>query len=203
MSNPVTTHPTLASVFWPKTENKKALNLLTGAVLAFAGSLLLTLSAKISVPFYPVPMTMQTLVVLGLGMALGSRLGVAAVMLYMFEGAMGFPVFSGTPEKGMGVAYMMGPTGGYLLGFVVAAWVTGFLAERGWDRGFVSTASAMVIGNGVIYAFGLLWLGSILGWDKPIIEWGMTPFLLGDLTKVLLAAIIMPTVWKMVGKPKD
>ena len=203
MSNPVTIHPTLASVFWPKTENKKALNLLTGAVLAFAGSLLLTLSAKISVPFYPVPMTMQTLVVLGLGMALGSRLGVAAVMLYMFEGAMGFPVFSGTPEKGMGVAYMMGPTGGYLLGFVVAAWVTGFLAERGWDRGFVSTASAMVIGNGVIYAFGLLWLGSILGWDKPIIEWGMTPFLLGDFTKVLLAAIIMPTVWKMVGKPKD
>ena len=203
MSNPVTIHPTLASVFWPKTENKKALNLLTGAVLAFAGSLLLTLSAKISVPFYPVPMTMQTLVVLGLGMALGSRLGVAAVMLYMFEGAMGLPVFSGTPEKGMGVAYMMGPTGGYLLGFVVAAWVTGFLAERGWDRGFVSTASAMVIGNGVIYAFGLLWLGSILGWDKPIIEWGMTPFLLGDLTKVLLAAIIMPTVWKMVGKPKD
>ncbi|MCK5166554.1 MAG: biotin transporter BioY, partial [Rhodospirillaceae bacterium] len=107
---------------------------------------------------------------------------------------------AGTPEKGLGVAYMMGPTGGYLLGFVVAAWATGFLAERGWDRGVVSTASAMVIGNGIIYALGLLWLGSLLGWDKPIIEWGMMPFLLGDATKILLAVIIMPAIWKAVGK---
>ena len=202
MSNITNTYPTLASVFWPAAKSNGAPSMLRAVVLAFAGSVLLTISAKVHVPFYPVPMTMQTLVVLALGMALGSRLGVAAVMLYMAEGAMGLPVFSGTPEKGMGVAYMMGPTGGYLLGFVVAAWATGFLAEHGWGRGFISTAFAMVIGNGIIYGFGLLWLGSLLGWDKPIIQWGMTPFLLGDATKILLAVIIMPTVWKMVGKTK-
>ena len=200
MSNLANAHPTLASVFWPTANTLGASSMLRGVVLAFIGSVLLTISAKVHVPFYPVPMTMQTLVVLMLGMTLGSRLGVAAVMLYMAEGAMGLPVFSGTPEKGLGVAYMMGPTGGYLLGFVVAAWATGFLAERGWDRGVVSTASAMVIGNGIIYALGLLWLGSLLGWDKPIIEWGMMPFLLGDATKILLAVIIMPAIWKAVGK---
>lgn len=200
MSNLTTTHPTMASVFWPAANANGASSMLRGVVLAFIGSILLTISAKVHLPFYPVPMTMQTLVVLGLGMALGSRLGAGAVMLYMAEGAMGLPVFSGTPEKGMGVAYMMGPTGGYLLGFVVAAWATGFLAERGWDRGVFSTAGAMVIGNGIIYALGLLWLGSILGWDKPIIEWGMTPFLLADATKILLAVIIMPTAWKLIGK---
>ena len=200
MSNITTTHPTMASVFWPAANANGAYSMLRGVVLAFIGSILLTISAKVHLPFYPVPMTMQTLVVLGLGMALGSRLGAAAVMLYMAEGAMGLPVFSGTPEKGMGVAYMMGPTGGYLLGFIVAAWATGFLAERGWDRGVLTTASAMVIGNGIIYALGLLWLGSILGWDKPIIEWGMTPFLLADATKILLAVIIMPTAWRLIGK---
>ncbi|MCK5166841.1 MAG: biotin transporter BioY [Rhodospirillaceae bacterium] len=200
MSNITTTHPTMASVFWPAANANGASSMLRGVVLAFIGSILLTISAKVHLPFYPVPMTMQTLVVLGLGMALGSRLGAAAVMLYMAEGAMGLPVFSGTPEKGMGVAYMMGPTGGYLLGFIVAAWATGFLAERGWDRGVLTTASAMVIGNGIIYALGLLWLGSILGWDKPIIEWGMTPFLLADATKILLAVIIMPTAWRLIGK---
>ncbi len=200
MSNITITHPTMASVFWPAKNSSGASSMLRGVVLAFIGSILLTISAKVHLPFYPVPMTMQTLVVLGLGMALGSRLGVAAVMLYMAEGAMGLPVFSGTPEKGLGVAYMMGPTGGYLLGFVVAAWATGFMAERGWDRGVISTASAMVIGNGIIYALGLLWLGSLLGWDKPIIEWGMTPFLLADATKILLAVIIMPTAWRLIGK---
>lgn len=197
MTNTTNTYPTIAATVWP-TSSK----ILRGVILAITGSILLTISAKISVPFYPVPMTMQTLVVLALGMALGSRLGVATVLLYMAEGAIGLPVFSGTPEKGLGLAYMMGTTGGYLLGFVVAVWATGFLAERGWGRGFVSTALAMVIGNAIIYTFGLLWLGSLLGWDKPIIEWGMTPFLLGDTTKIALAVILMPLVWKALGKRK-
>lgn len=197
MTNTTNTYPTIAATVWP-TSSK----ILRGVILAITGSILLTISAKISVPFYPVPMTMQTLVVLALGMALGSRLGVATVLLYMAEGAIGLPVFSGTPEKGLGLAYMMGTTGGYLLGFVVAVWATGFLAERGWGRGFVSTALAMVIGNAIIYTFGLLWLGSLLGWDKPIIEWGMTPFLLGDITKIALAVILMPLVWKALGKRK-
>jgi len=197
MNNAVNIYPTMAATLWPTSSN-----VLKGIILALFGSVLLTISAKIHVPFYPVPMTMQTLVVLSLGMALGSRLGAATVLLYLAEGAMGLPVFSGTPEKGLGVAYMMGPTGGYLLGFVVAAWFTGFLAERGWDRGFASTAIAMVAGNAIIYTFGLLWLGSILGWNKPIIEWGMAPFLLGDVTKIAMAVILMPLAWKALGKAK-
>ena len=177
-------------------------SMLRNVILAVLGSVLLTISAKIHIPFYPVPMTMQTFVVLGLGVAFGSRLGAATVLLYLAEGAAGLPVFSGTPEKGLGLAYMMGTTGGYLLGFVVAAWAVGLLAERGWDRGFASTAAAMVIGNAIIYSFGLLWLGSLLGWDKPIIEWGVTPFLLGDISKIALAVIAMPLAWKALGKRK-
>ncbi len=161
------------------------------------GSLLLTLSAKASIPFFPVPMTLQTLVVLALGMVLGPRLGAAAVIAYLAQGAMGLPVFAGTPEKGIGMAYMLGTTGGYLLGFVVAAFATGILAERRWDRSVMTTIAAMVIGNAIIYAFGLLWLGSIVGWDKPVLAWGMTPFLLGDLAKILIAAAVMPTLWKL------
>ena len=161
------------------------------------GSLLLTLSAKASIPFFPVPMTLQTLVVLALGMVLGPRLGAAAVIAYLAQGAMGLPVFAGTPEKGIGLAYMLGTTGGYLLGFVVAAFATGLLAERRWDRSVMTTIAAMVIGNAIIYAFGLLWLGSIVGWDKPVLAWGMTPFLLGDLAKILIAAAVMPTLWKL------
>jgi biotin transport system substrate-specific component len=110
---------------------------------------------------------------------------------------MGLPVFAGTPEKGIGVAYMLGPTGGYLLGFVVAAYITGLLAERGWDRSVSTTVAAMLIGNAVIYLFGLVWLGSIVGWDKPVLALGMTPFLLGDLAKILLAAAVLPALWKL------
>jgi len=172
--------------------------LVRNVVAVIAGSFLLTLSAKASIPFYPVPMTLQTLVVLALGMILGPRLGAAAVLAYLAQGAVGLPVFAGTPEKGIGLAYMMGTTGGYLLGFVVAAYVTGMLAERRWDRNIVTTVAAMVIGNVIIYAFGLAWLGSIVGWDKPVLAWGMTPFLLGDLAKILIAAAVMPTLWKLL-----
>ena len=167
------------------------------SLVILAGSMLLTLSAKLSIPFFPVPVTLQTLVVLCLGLVLGPRLGAAAVIAYLAQGAAGLPVFAGTPEKGVGLAYMLGTTGGYLLGFVVAAYAVGLLAERRWDRSKLTTIAAMIIGNAIIYAFGLVWLGSIVGWDKPILAWGMMPFLLGDLAKILIAAAVLPTAWKL------
>lgn len=166
------------------------------ALAIIAGSMLLTVSAKVSIPFYPVPLTLQTLVVLCLGMVLGPRLGAAAVLAYLAQGAMGLPVFAGTPEKGIGLAYMLGTTGGYLLGFVVAAYTVGLLAQKRWDRSRLTTIAAMIIGNAIIYAFGIVWLGSIIGWDKPVLAWGMTPFLLGDLAKILIAAALLPAAWK-------
>lgn len=166
------------------------------ALAIIAGSILLTLSAKLSLPFYPVPVTLQTLVVLCLGMVLGPRLGAAAVIAYLAQGAIGLPVFAGSPEKGIGLAYMLSTTGGYLLGFVAAAYAVGLLAERRWDRSKLTTIAAMIIGNAIIYAFGLVWLGSVVGWDKPILAWGMTPFLLGDLAKILIAAALLPAAWK-------
>lgn len=201
MSTLAVTKGTLASAVWPISLSDRAgRRLLRAALLALAGTALIWLSAKIQVPFYPVPMTMQTFVVLGLGMAYGWRLGAATVLLYLVEGALGLPVFAGTPEKGIGLVYMLGGTGGYLLGFLVAAAACGWLAERGWDRTAARTALAMVLGNALIYLFGLLWLGSLYGWDKPILEWGLTPFLLGDLTKLALAAAVLPLAWKLVGR---
>lgn len=178
----------------------KTTSLLRGAVLAVVGTLLLTLSAKIQVPFYPVPMTMQTFVVLSLGMIYGWRLAGATMLLYMAEGAMGLPVFAGTPEKGIGLVYMMGGTGGYLVGYVLAASAVGWLAEKGWDRTMLGTSLAMVIGNALIYIPGVLYLGALYGWDKPIFEWGFTPFILGDAVKLALATCVMPLAWKVMSK---
>ncbi|MFK8076438.1 MAG: biotin transporter BioY [Granulosicoccus sp.] len=188
---------TLAQTLWPA-ENV----LLRNILLAVVGSGALWVSAKINIPFWPVPLSMQTFVVLVIGMAMGSRLGVATVLLYLAEGALGLPVFSGTPEKGIGLAYMMSTTGGYLIGFVLAAGVVGYLAERGWDRSIFTTAVAMLIGNMVIYTIGLLWLGTVVGWDKPILEWGLMPFLLGDTVKLVLAAVSMPLLWRLFTKIK-
>ena len=190
--------PTLAEVLWPS--DTKALRAI---VLALVGSAVLWASAKIQVPFYPVPMTLQTLAVLGLGMAYGWRLAFATLLLYLAQGAFGLPVFAGTPEKGIGLAYMMGPTGGYLLGFLLAATLCGWLAERGWGRNVATTALAMLLGNIVIYVPGLLWLGALFGWDKPVLEWGLTPFLLGDATKLVLAALILPGLWTLLGRKKS
>lgn len=167
--------------------------------LAVAGSIALWVSAKIQIPFIPVPMTLQTLAVLIIGMAYGWRLGAATVALYLAQGAVGLPVFAGTPEKGIGLAYMIGPTGGFLVGFLLAAIAVGYLAERGWDRNIFTTAGAMLIGNALIYIPGLFWLGSLIGWDKAI-EFGIKPFLLGDLFKLVLAALFMPMIWNTVKK---
>jgi len=190
---------TLAAALWPQAAGGAADWLRAGA-LALAGSLLLTLSAKIQVPFFPVPMTLQTGAVLLLAMACGWKLGGSAVLLYLGQGAAGLPVFAGAPEKGIGLAYMMGPTGGYLAGFLAAALLCGWLAERGWSRGLARTALAMLLGLAVIYALGLMWLGTLAGWDKPLLAWGFTPFILGDLAKVAVAAIAVPALWRVVKK---
>ncbi|MCP5111397.1 MAG: biotin transporter BioY [bacterium] len=197
MAQQHTAHATLVGALWPADSIQKGLR---WVLLVVAGSALLTLSAKVQIPFYPVPMTMQTLVVLMIGTAYGWRLGATTVLVYLAQGAAGLPVFAGTPEKGIGLAYMMGGTGGYLLGFVLAAAVCGWLAERGWDRNIASTALAMLIGTVLIYIPGLLWLGTLFGWDKPILAWGLTPFVLGDLVKLALAAVALPFVWKMVRR---
>ena len=190
---------TLAAQVWPADAGftQRAVR---NAVLAILGTALLWISAKIQVPFYPVPMTLQTFAVLVIGMAYGWRLGAATLILYLAEGAAGLPVFAGTPEKGIGVAYMLGGTGGYLVGFALAAAACGWLAERGWDRNIVGTAIAMLIGNVIIYIPGLLWLGAVVGWDKPIFEWGLTPFLWGDLTKLVLAALLVPLAWNVLER---
>jgi biotin transport system substrate-specific component len=189
---------TLAAQVWPATMETSALSrALRGTALAIVGSLAIWASAKIQVPFYPVPMTMQTLVILFIAMAYGSTLGAMTVLLYLAEGAMGLPVFAGTPEKGIGVAYMLGGTGGYLVGFVFAAAVTGWLAERGWDRNVLSTALALLIGYGLIFAPGVLWLGALFGWDKPILAWGLTPFILGGATKLALGTALSAVCWKL------
>lgn len=188
-----TPHSTLAQTLWHG-ENA----ILRNALLVVAGSLALWASAKIHFPFYPVPMTMQTFAVLVIGMAYGWRLGAATVLLYLAEGAIGLPVFSGTPDRGIGLAYMAGPTGGYLIGFAVSAATVGWLANRGWDRNVYTTLGAMILGTAIIFALGLLWLGILIGWDKPILQLGLYPFLLGAAFKIALAATVLPLVWKKI-----
>ncbi|MDD9988814.1 MAG: biotin transporter BioY [Spirochaetaceae bacterium] len=197
-------HPhTLIDRLWPPAGSASgsgtwAANLFRVLFLALVGSLLIAVSSKIKVPMVPVPMTLQTLVILVIGMAAGWRLGGLTVLLYLLEGAVGLPVFAGTPERGIGLAYMVGTTGGYLLGFLLATLVIGLLAEAGWDRSVPLAAAAMLIGNVVIYVPGLLWLGSVAGWDNPILQWGLTPFIVGDLVKLAIAALLMPAVWRLV-----
>jgi len=166
--------------------------------LVILGTALLTLSAKIKVPFYPVPMTMQVFAVLALSLALGFRLGLAAVLLYLVEGAANLPVFAGTPERGLGIAYMMGPTGGYLLGYVFAAAAVGWLADLGWGRYWAKAILAAYVGLMLIYVPGLLWLGNIIGWSG-VLQNGFTPFILGDLAKMLVAALAVAGVWQVTN----
>ncbi len=199
MANLLSAPATLAAAVWSQDKSNAVLR---NTVLAIAGTMVLWLSAKIQIPFYPVPLNLGTLAVLVIGAAYGWRLGLATVALYLAQGAAGLPVFAGTPEKGLGLAYMLGGTGGYLVGFLLAVVAVGWLAERGFDRNFFTTAVAMLIGNALIYIPGLLWLGTLFGWDKPILEWGLYPFIYGDLTKLALAAAILPGAWFLVNKIK-
>jgi biotin transport system substrate-specific component len=188
--------PTLASVLWPSPAQSPALR---AVVLAILGAVLLTVSAKVQIPFYPVPMTLQPLVVVLIGAVYGSRLGAATVLLYLAEGAAGLPVFAGTPEKGIGIAYMAGPTGGYLAGFVLAAFLVGRLAERGWDRAAATAFAAMLAGIVAIYLPGVAWLATLIGTDKAL-AFGLYPFIWGDLLKIALGTALLPAAWALAGR---
>ncbi|MFZ4805998.1 MAG: biotin transporter BioY [Hyphomicrobiaceae bacterium] len=189
------TQTLLAHTVWPE----QRATIARAALLALAGTALLALSAKVQVPFWPVQMTMQSYVVLLIGATLGARLGAATVLLYLAEGALGLPVFAGTPEKGLGLAYMMGPTGGYLVGFVAAAYVVGLLAERGWDRSIVRLFAAMALGHVIIFALGVAWLGQLVGLDKAWLA-GVVPFYAATVFKTALGAVTLPAVWALVAR---
>ena len=150
----------------------------------------------------PVPITMGTFAVLTIGAAYGPRLGLTTILGYMLVGALGFDVFASSSAEKFGLEYMMGGTGGYLVGYVLATFALGYLARLGWDRTMPKMALGLLIGNALIYVPGLLWLGALYGWDQPILQWGLTPFLLGDAIKLALAALLVPAVWKLVGRAR-
>jgi biotin transport system substrate-specific component len=184
---------TLIGAMWPA----RGLPALRWTLLMLVGSLFLAACAQLQVPLQPVPITMQTFGILLLGMAYGSRLGAATVALYLAEGAIGLPVFA---EFKGGLPTLMGPTGGYLFGFVIAAWLVGALAERGWDRSVHTTALAMLFGNVVLYVPGLIWLAGFVGGAEKAVEFGLAPFWIGDLLKIALAAVLLPTAWKLIRR---
>ena len=172
----------------------KYTNLIKFLFTALIGSIILAISSKIKIPFYPVPMTMQTLVVLMIGVGFGWKLGVATVALYLFEGIIGLPVFSGSPEKGIGLVYFTGPTMGYLLGFLVTAYLSGKFI---YDDNLVKTFLKLSFATSFIYILGIAWLGSLIGWDKPIFQLGVQPFLLAELFKILIATFLINRIKKV------
>ena len=185
----------LAQTYVQSKTGQDKLSLLAMALLVVGGSIALTISAHVKIPFYPVPVTMQTLVVLLIGMSYGPRLGAVTIAAYLAQGAMGLPVFA----SGAGLLSMAGPTGGYLAGFLAASIVMGALAQRGWGKTAANTALAMIIGNLVIYALGVTWLANLYGMNVAI-NAGVLPFLYGDALKIVIAAGLMPFAWNMVSK---
>ena len=161
--------------------------LIKSLILVILGSIILTISAKIKIPFYPVPMTMQTFVVLLLGVSFGYKIAVATVGLYLLEGILGLPVFSNSPEKGIGMIYFTGPTMGYLIGFLFASFFAGYL---NFKTSIFLIFLKLIFSVSFIYIFGVIWLGTLIGWDKPIIQLGVTPFLLAELLKILLLTFL-------------
>ena len=162
--------------------------------IALIGSIILAISSKIKIPFYPVPMTMQTLVVLIIGIGFGWKIGVTVVSLYLFEGIIGLPVFSGTPEKGIGIIYFTGPTMGYLLGFLAAVYVSGKFM---YDENLFKTFLKLFLATSLIYILGIIWLGSLIGWDKPVFQLGAQPFLLAEFFKILIATLTVNQIKKI------
>ena len=169
------------------TKSLQAQKILKYIIITFIGSILLTISAKVKIPFYPVPMTMQTFVVLFLGVSFGYKIGLATVGLYLFEGIIGLPVFSNSPEKGIGLVYFTGPTMGYLVGFLGATFLAGYL---NFKTNIISIFFKLILSVSVIYILGILWLGNLIGWDKPIIQLGVSPFLLAELFKILILTLL-------------
>ena len=174
-----------------KSQNVKILKYI---LIIFLGSILLTISSKIKIPFYPVPMTMQTFVVLFLGMSFGYKIGLATVSLYLIEGIIGLPVFSNSPEKGVGLVYFTGPTMGYLIGFLIATFLAGYFK---YNENLLNNFIKLLISVSTIYILGVFWLGSLIGWDKPIIEIGVTPFLLAELFKIAILTLLAKNILKL------
>ena len=163
-------------------------------LISILGSILLAISAKIKIPFYPVPMTMQTFVVLFLGISFGYKVGVTTIILYLLEGIVGLPVFSNSPEKGIGIAYFVGPTMGYLIGFIFASFLAGYFK---YSSNYLINFLKILISTSIIYIFGILWLGTLIGWDKPILQLGVFPFLLAELFKILLLTLLVSKIIKL------
>ena len=174
-------------------KNLKLEKIVKLTLISIVGSILITISAKIKIPFYPVPMTMQTFTILLIGITLGYKIGLATVMLYLFEGIIGLPVFANSPEKGIGIAYFIGPTMGYLIGFLIAVYLAGSFK---YDKGLVNTFIKLIFSVSFIYCFGLVWLGILIGWDKPIFKLGAQPFLLAELFKILLLMFLTQKLLK-------
>ena len=172
-------------------------------VLVVLGIAALAIAAKVKVPVWPspVPVTLGTFAVLTIGTAYGPRMGLATIVGYMLVGALGFDVFANSASGATGIEYMMGSTGGYLVGFVLATVALGYAARRGWDRNVVMMGVSMFVGSLIIYIPGVLWLAHLYSWENAF-AWGVTPFLIGDAMKLALAALIVPAVWKMVGKAR-
>ena len=163
-------------------------------LISLLGSILLTISAKIKIPFYPVPMTMQTFVVLFLGISFGYKVGVTTIFLYLLEGIVGLPVFSNSPEKGIGIAYFVGPTMGYLIGFVFACFLAGYFK---YNSNYFLNFFKIIVSTTIIYLFGIIWLGTLIGWDKPILQLGVFPFLLAELFKILLLTALVRKIVRL------
>ena len=174
-----------------KSQNVKIIKYI---LIIFLGSILLTISSKIKIPFYPVPMTMQTFVVLFLGMSFGYKIGLATVSLYLIEGIIGLPVFSNSPEKGVGLVYFTGPTMGYLIGFLIATFLAGYFKFEG---NLLKSFIKLLISVSTIYILGVFWLGSLIGWDKPIIQLGVTPFLLAEMFKIVILTLLAKNILKL------
>ena len=156
-------------------------------IVIFLGSIILAISAKIKIPFYPVPMTMQTFIVLFLGISLGYKVALATVGLYLLEGILGLPVFSNSPERGIGLAYFTGPTMGYLIGFLFACFFASFIKK---NDNYLIIFLKLILSVSAIYILGILWLGALIGWDKPIFELGVMPFLIAEIFKITLLTVV-------------
>ena len=176
------------------TKNLTQTKLIKSLVVVILGSIALTISAKIKIPFYPVPMTMQTFVVLFLGISLGYKIGIATVGLYLIEGIAGLPVFSNSPEKGVGLVYFTGPTMGYLIGFLTACYLASKIKI---SDSFIFILFKLIIATSTIYILGLIWLGTLIGWDKPIFALGAKPFLLAEIFKIMILAILTKQIIKI------
>ena len=169
------------------TKVNQSQKILKSLIIIFIGSIALTISAKLKIPFYPVPMTMQTFVVLLLGISFGYKIGLATVSLYLLEGIIGMPVFSNSSEKGIGLIYFTGPTMGYLIGFLFATFFAGYM---NFKTNIFLIFFKLILSVSIIYILGVLWLGNLIGWDKPIVQLGVTPFLLAELFKILLLTVL-------------